>query len=167
MADYNAKVPVEPERTHELHDQAAMPKAPEASKGTWARRFSILGIGIILAVVLTAMGVEIRAGWESHRDWVVPVIAQGAGIAGICLAYLLVRGRTDLAGPGIIALFVVLALMGANYLRGLDTEGSDALRDWFSAISGIIYGAALLSFIAGWLVAEIKAPTKPPQPEGM
>lgn len=167
MADYSAKVPVEPEHTDELHDQTKMPNAPEPSRAAWARRFSILGIGIILAVVLTAMGVEIRAGWESHRDWVVPVIAQGAGIAGICLAYLLVRGRTDLAGPGIIALLVVLVLMGANFLRGTDTEGGDALRDWLSAISGIIYGAALLSFIAGWLVAEIKTPTKPPQPEGM
>jgi len=165
MTHFGQSVPTSPTRVHELHDQTLLPATPHKTRADRLRLAPIVIGGIILAVVFTAIGVQIRAGWESHRDWVVPVIAQGAAIAGVAAAYLVIRGRTREAGVGFILLILTLAIVGANFLRGIDTEGPDTLRDWFSVVSGILYGASMLAFIVGWLYVELREPTRPKQPE--
>lgn len=165
MSHFAQKVPTSPTRHTELHDQSQMPASPHKTRADRMRLATLVILGVAFALAFTAMGVQIRVGWESHRDWVIPVIAQGAAIGGVAAAYLVIRGRDAEFAIGTLFLVLCGVVMGMNYLRGAETEGPDTLRDWLSVISGVLYGLSMLAFIAGWLSAELRDPTRPKAPE--
>jgi hypothetical protein len=161
MSHFAQKAPTSPTRAHELHDQSKLPATPHKTRADRVRLASLVITAIVLAVTFTAIGIHIRAGWESHRDWVVPVIAQGAAIGAVAAAYLIVRGRDGEFAIGSLFLILCIVVMGANQLRAEETEGPDTLRDVYSIISGVLFAIAMHAYVIGWLYAEIWHPSKP------
>jgi hypothetical protein len=156
MTDFTARAPVHPERTDELHDQSKMPAAPAASRPDLARRFAIVGLGIMFAVGFTAMGVDIIDSWDARRDPRVPGAATIAAIGGIGAAYLAVRGRWMDFTYGALVVVVTGVIMFFNYLRGAYTDGSDLMRDFFAVSAGILFTVAMIYFTVMWLWIEFK-----------
>lgn len=152
MTNFSAPAPTHPDRVHELHDQDALPKAPGTSRLDLAWRYAIIIGGVALAFGLTAMGVQLRAGWESHRDWVVPTAAMGAAVGGVLLAYLLVTGRSRESMVGILLLLVALAFVFIDVLRDATGE-KGAWSDTFSILGAVALGAGILAVIIGFVIA--------------
>lgn len=160
MTNFAAKAPTHPERTDELHAPSSLPDAPAVSRLQLARRFAIVILGVILAVAFSAIGIQLREGWESHRDWVVPAAVSGALISGPALAYLLLTGRAKIAAIGSLLMFVALAFMLMHLLYNMDGDDvSGALNDFFSITGAVFYVGGLIALQLG-LVWAIMVPKK-------
>src|SRR5690606_29240325 len=111
-----------------------------------AGRFSILILGVVFAVAFSAIGIQLREGWESHRDWVVPAAVSGALVSGPALAYLLLTGRTKAAAIGAVLMFFALAFMLVHLLYNMDgNDVSGALNDFFSISGAVFYVGGLIA----------------------
>ncbi len=167
MTDFSTKAPVHPERVHDLHDQEQMPKGPAATLRDLAGRFSIVWVGLLLAIGFTAMGVDIRDGWDARRDPLVPGAATVGAIGGICLAYLIVRNHWQTAAIGLVLVAAALSAMFFDYLTGAYVDNGGGWQTTFTIIAGITYVAGMLYFLGAWLWIERTKPTEAPAPEGM
>lgn len=165
MTNFAAKAPTHPERTDELHARSSLPEAPAVSRLQLASRFSILIVGVIFAVAFSAIGIQLREGWDSHRDWVVPAAVSGALISGPALAYLIFTGRNRVAAIGSLLMFFALAFMLMHILYNLDdAEVSSSWNNFFSISGAIFYVGGLLALQLG-LVWAIFVPKKEPPAE--
>lgn len=160
MTNFAAKAPTHPDRPDELHAQESLPAAPKVSRIQMATRFSILGLGVIFAVAFSAIGIQLREGWESHRDWVVPAAVSGAIISGPALAYLLLTGRMMAAAIGGALMFIALAFMLMHILYNIDGDDvSGALNSFFSIGGAVFYVGGLIAMQLA-LVYAIFVPKK-------
>lgn len=162
-ANMQAAAPFEPEKAGWLHDQERLPDPP-ANQQPWRLYVGFILGAVVIGVLLTALGLEIRDGWESHRDWVVPVIAQFACIAGAAVIHLIYRGSLGMLGLGLLFLIFTLILLGMN----LSLEGNasrETAEDWLSATAGIMFGVTLAIWIIGSIWAEYRYPTEGPERE--
>ena len=165
MANWTAKAPSNPDKANWLHDHHALPKAPKRGFEDWASWLWLVALTILFTAGFTAIAVQTRATWDTHRDWVVPVVVPMLALGGLGLAYLVVRVRIVAALPGLFLLAITLTLLVLNILRGVATEGDDGLRDAMSIVSSVFFGLSLLAFVvmAAWV--EITSPTRAPGQE--
>ena len=161
MADFAAPAPFDPDKSTYLHDRGERPKAPAAGAATYVKRFSELGLGLLLTVGFVALCFQTRAAWAGHRDWVVPAIVIPAAMAAVALAGLLMRKQIVAAGPGLIFLFLGLVLTGTNIVA----DGSDTVNNVLSIITAVLLGIAAALFIVAFVVVEWTRPIKAPAPE--
>lgn len=161
MADLAAPAPFEPDKSTYLHDRSARPKAPVASAATHAKRFTEVGLGLLLTVAFVALCFQTRAAWAGHRDWVVPAIVVPAAMAAVALAGLLMRRQIVAAAPGLIFLFLGLVLTGTNIVA----NGSDTLDNVLSIITAVLLGISAALLIAAFVMVEWTRPIKAPAPE--
>lgn len=165
MTDFSQTVPVNPEKPHELHDQAAMPPAPKLRSSDLIRVYTGFGLGILFALGAVALAFEARASWDSHRDWVVPMTIPLLVIGGLAMGYLAARMRLKALAPTIILVALALLFAFLNILRGAATEGQDGLRDAMSIITGVLLGAAIAWTVVAFAIDEVKNPVEPPAAE--
>lgn len=165
MADWSDPAPTSPEREHWLHDQAKLPGPPERGRLEWARMLLPVVLGLLIAGGLVALAFEVRASWDSHRDWVVPVTVPLLVLGGVAGAYLLQRGALAALAPAIVFLALTGLFAGFNMARGAETEGSDAGRDALSILGGVSLGLAVASFVGGMIWVEARRPTRAPAPQ--
>ena len=165
MADWSDPAPTSPEREHWLHDQSKLPSAPTRGRLEYARILLPLVVGLVIAGGLVALAFEVRASWDSHRDWVVPVTVPLLVIGGVAGAYLLQRGALTALAPAIVFLALTGLFVGFNIARGADTEGSDTGRDALSILGGVSLGLAVASLVGGMIWVEVTKPTRAPAPE--
>lgn len=161
MADLAAPAPFEPDKSTYLHDRSARPKAPVVSTATYLKRFTELGLGLLLTVGAVALCFQTRAAWAGHRDWVVPAVVVPAATAAIALAGLLIRKQIVAAGPGLVLLFLGLVLTGTN----IAIDGSDTVSDVLSIITAVLFGGTAIALIAAFAMVEWTRPIKAPAPE--
>lgn len=166
MATLNTPAPVEPVKSGDyLHDRSRIPEVPKATVSTFLSRNMLLVAGVLLTLAFTALVFQTRAAWGSHRDWVPPAGIQAMALAGVALGYLVARKKF---GDAALPLgFIVLAgfLTVFNLLRGYETDGDDALRDFMSVLTAIFMGLAVITALFAFIKAEVTDPTKAPQPE--
>lgn len=165
MTDFATPAPIHPDKRTELHDQAAMPKAPAVPVRAIPGRLSIVILGIIFSAAFVAIAFEARAAWESHREWVVATTAPLLVIGAVSFAYLAVRDRFDAAAPGIAFLLISAGIIPLNIWRGNETTGDDALRDAMSIATGVTLALAVLCFTVAAAWIEAKDPARVPAPE--
>lgn len=164
MADWSEPAPTAPEREHWLHDQARLPAPPNRGAGGKARMLLPFVLGLLFTAGLVALGFEVRASWESHRDWVVPVTVPLIVLGGVSMAYLVQRGAIAALSPAIVFLALTGLFVGFNIARGAGTEGSDGGRDALSILGGVSLGLAIASLAGGMAFVEATRPTRAPAP---
>ena len=163
MANLSLPAPFESEKSTFLHDRAARPAGPAASRLEMARRWATLIIGAALGVGATALLFSVRDSWENHREWLVTLIPFLV-IAGIALAHLTARKQIVAMATGLAFLFLSLVFAGADVI--LDSEGgNDTSRDVLSILGGVALGLAVLSLTIAVVWVEVRKPTKAPAPE--
>lgn len=165
MANLAAKAPTEPEKQTFLHDRSNRPNAPKRSIQDYALEFAPMILGALFAMGAVALGFETRASWDGHRDWVVPTTIPVLVVAALMLAAATWRQKLEYAMPAYAFLSVGLVFTILNVVRGIDTTGSDHLRDFYSIAAAVMYGCAIVAAIIGWTVLEVREPIKAPQPE--
>lgn len=166
MATLTAKAPVEPEKSGAyLHDRSRIPEAPPASRGQLLLRHASIIAGVAISLALTALMVQTRATWETHRDWVTAAALVPMVLAGVTLAYLYTRNKSESAALGTLCFVVAGVIITFNILRGYDTEGQDNLRDAMSIITAVFLALGVLFSVLGYFTTEIKDPTRAPDPQ--
>ena len=166
MADFSTPAPAEPNKIGDyLHDQSRIPEGPDRAPLTWARQNWGLVLGVLLGLGGAALAVQTRAAWESHRDWVVPVIMLGSAIGGLMLGHLLQRGKSNITTPVMVFTALAMTFTLLNIWRGYVTEGGDGARDALTILSAITLAIAVATAILGAILVEAKDPTRPPAPE--
>ncbi len=165
MADLSAAAPTSPEREHWLHDQSKLPAAPERSAFGYVAMLVPVLLGILFAAGLVALAFEVRASWESHRDWVVPVTIPLIVVGGVSMAYLVQRRAIVALSPAILFLTLTGLFVGFNIARGAQTEGSDGGRDALSILGGVSLGLAIACLVGAMIWVESTRPTRAPAPE--
>ena len=166
MATLTAKAPVEPDKSGAyLHDRSRIPEAPPASRGQLLLRHAGIIAGVALSLALTALMVQTRATWETHRDWVTAAALVPMAVAGVALGYLFARNKSEMAALGAVAFVLAGVVITFNILRGVDTEGQDNLRDAMSIITAVFLAIGVICSVAGYFLAEIKDPTRAPEPQ--
>lgn len=165
MADWSELAPTNPEREHWLHDQSKMPPAPKQGAGDYVRMWLPLLLGLLFTAGLVALAFEVRASWESHRDWVVPVTVPLIVFGGVAAAYLVQRGAITALAPAILFLALTGLFVGFNIARGAETEGSDAGRDALSILGGVSLGLSIACLAGGMVWVEATRPTRAQAPE--
>lgn len=165
MANFTAKVPVESEKIQYLHDRSNRPHGPKKSIRDYAASFAPLILGVLFAMGLEALAFTTRASWGGQRDWVVPTTTPLWVAGGMMLAATTWRQKLEYAMPayGFIAIGLVFTTL--NIVRGIDTTGSDHLRDFYSIAAGVVYGCGIAAAVIGWAVLEVRDPIQAPQPE--
>lgn len=156
MADFTARVPFEPQKPHQLHDQALKPAAPPAG----INRYLGLVVGFAVGLGFVALAFETRASWDSHRDWVVPVTMPLWVAGGLVLANLVLRRAWLAAGPAMGLLVVALLLTAGDWARAASTEGGDGLRDALTIATAIVLGLLLAYVIPAYVWVEATATRK-------
>lgn len=156
MTDFSAKAPVNPEKPNYLHDQDEMPKAPQVSKVVLMRRFAILGLGALLTIAITALGVQLLDGWDARRNPLVPAAANIAAIGGICAAYLIVTRRMGEAWPGLLLVVLGAALLFFDFLREEIAGGAEFVGWAFTIVAAILLIIAMVYFVVMWLQSELR-----------
>lgn len=163
MANLSIPAPIEPVKSTWIHDRSQRPAAPATDRAALVRRWWGFGLGLVIAVGLTATLFSLRDSWHNHREWLVTVIPVLV-IAGVGLGHLIARGRLiALAVPGGF-LFIALLFMLFDIIA--DNDGSSmGTRDSYSILGGIALGFAAVSMAIALLWVEIRTPTKAPTPE--
>lgn len=153
MTDFSAKVPVDPDKAHELHDQSKHPKAPIGDRSDLARRFFIVGVGTLLALVFTAVGVDFLDGWDARRNPLVPGVATTGALGGIAAAYLIAIRSF---GQFWVGMLLVILSVGGLFLMHLARAYADSDAIWisFAVAAGILHTAAMIYFIYAWATSQ-------------
>jgi len=162
MTDFAAAAPVNPEKRDDLHDRAAMPKAPAVPLRELPGRHAIVITSLVFAAAFVAIAFQARAGWENHREWVVATTTPLLVLGAVSFAYLAVRDRFDAAAPGITLLLITACIIPLNIWRGNETTGDDTLRDVMSIATGVFLGLAVAAFMLAAALVERKEPTRAP-----
>jgi hypothetical protein len=163
MTNWSEPSPYEPTKPHYLHDQERIPAPPKPSVTEYGKRFSILLVGFFFTVLLVGLAFQTRDSWGAHRDWVVPMTVPLLGLAGIALAYLLVRRAWLEATPGIVLVMIAVLLGAANLWRGAVVDGPDTLRDVLAISGGVFLSLGVLVLIGAMAWVELRRPTRPPE----
>lgn len=163
MANMLASVPVEETKLGDyLHDRTRIPEAPSTSRGDRIRRYLPLALQLVFALGAVALGFQVRASWESHRDWVIPVTVPFWALAGVAMAYLASRGKFNRMAAAAFFLMLSGIVMFANYWRGTVTEGQDNGRDALSILAAFLLAITILLFVVA--LARVLLSDKPAPP---
>lgn len=166
MADFTARTPVEPIKLGDyLHERANRPASPRPGLLGLARRHWGLVLGVVLALLGSALVVETRVAWDSHRDWVPSATIVGAVFAGLSLGYLTGRGKLGTVVGALCFLSLAIVFMVMNIYRSSLTEGPDRGRDALTILTTICIAISFAWFILTALVIELRSPTRVPPPQ--
>jgi peptidoglycan/LPS O-acetylase OafA/YrhL len=164
MTTWGAPAPADPEKPDYLHDPAQQPGVPTGWRTAVQTYLLAPGLGLLFAIGFTAMAFQARASWETHRDWVVPVLVPFLGAGGVSMGFLVARRQLIALAPGLMFVLIALGLIVANVWRGSVTEGDDTARDILSILTGVALGFA----VAGLVVAVVRvegARSSPSEPD--
>ncbi len=165
MADFSSAAPVEEQKTEFVHDQSTRPPRPGMSYKEHTHDWLILIVGLVFAAGFVALAFQTRDSWESHRDWVVPVVVPPLVIGGLAAAYLVIRNEWEPAAPGIFLILVSVGLMAANLGLEQEENPSATARDLLAAFGGVTLGLSVAAFFIAMIWVEVRRPTQAPAPE--
>jgi len=163
MTNWASPSPSEPNKAHYLHDRERIPRPPKPTVAEYAKQYALPLIGIFLTVPIVGLAFQTRDSWGAQRDWVIPVTAPLLAIAGVALAYLVVRRAWLEAAPGVALLLIAVLLGAANLWRGAVVDGPDTLRDVLASSGGVFISLGVLALIGAMAWVEIRRPTRPPE----
>ena len=164
MTDFSLKVPFNPEKHYELHDQTKVAPPGPPARDFVSRHLSII-VGAVFGIAFISLAFMARAGWENHREWVVALNVPPLVIGGLAVGNLLYRKRLSALGPGIVVLMLCVLFTVINVVQGYRSEGQNNWRDLLSILQGISLAIALHMFIGAFVWNEIKHPIKAPEPQ--
>jgi hypothetical protein len=166
MADFTARAPSEPTKIGAyLHDRSNRPVSPRGGAGSLVKNYWGYVLGILLALGATALVIEARAAWESHRDWVPPAGIVPGILAGLALGHLLQRGRLNAAASPIVFAFLAVVFLLMDMWRATYVDGPDVSRDVLTVLGAICLAVSFVWLVILLLVTELRSPTRPPGPE--
>jgi hypothetical protein len=161
MSMWSSPAPVQPEKPHYLHDDEQQPPLPDGWLSAFRAYLLAPALGLLFALGFTAMAFQARASWESHRDWVVPVLVPFLGLGGVAMGYLAARAKIVEMMPGVFFVLLAIGLVAANIWRGYVTEGEDTARNILAILTAVALGLAVLAFVVGLIAAERSTPPAP------
>ena len=161
MSDFSAQVPVESEKVDWLHDRSVRPVRVFAQPST----ILAIIVAVFASMALIALAFQARASWDIARDWVVPGTVPLFAVAGVCLVHLLVRRAFRELTPALVFLGLVVIFTILNLVRSGYSDGSDAMRDSFSILTGIFLALTVVSSVIAALAVELRRPVKVSLPE--
>jgi hypothetical protein len=161
MSDFSTKTPIEQEKISWLHDRSVRPvRSPVKIKSV-----GIIILAVLTSIALIALAFQARASWDVARDWVVPGTVPLFAVAGVCLVHLLVRRAFRELTPALVFLGLVVIFTILNLVRSGYSDGSDAMRDSFSILTGIFLALTVVSSVIAALAVELRRPVKVSLPE--
>ena len=163
MAELSVPAPYEPVKS-DIHDREARPDAPKTSRGAYVKRFWGVALGLVITCAIVALAFQARAGWDNHREWVVATTVPFHVLGGMGAAYLIYRGALKELAPGLFFFFLAALFIGGDILADA-SDASMTARDTLSILGGIALALAIIAFVVGALIVEVKRPTKAPAPE--
>lgn len=165
MADFSNPAPVEETKTDFLHDLSTRPAGPGMSREEHARDWLILLLGLVIGAAFVALAFETRGSWESHRDWVVPVLVPPLVIGGVAAAYLFIRNEWNAAAAGLMFGLASAGMMATNISIGRQDDPSAGTQNMLAAAGGVTLGLSVALFIFAMIWVEFRRPTRAPAPE--
>ena len=162
MADFAARVPVEPEKSTYLHDRSNRPPSPTPTIADRIRRSWKLWVAVALAMGFEAIAYQLRDYWPGPRDWVVPATTPLVVMGGLALGFMLARGQYWVAWPALVMLVVTLSCIALNVTGEAVKSQDNTLAYVYNVVGAISLGVTIILAVGGILVAEVTRPVRPP-----